>query len=178
MAGRDPASGAQHDSTNATTLDGTPRSTSAATDGRPLPSTCRRSASTFCGTVAVDIIVSIISASNGTRPVSTCHASTPKLCTSLAVVIQVVGSNSRGSMYNTVPRSPIRDSRVLEPTRHITLLPKSTSLAEGNGDCGVTAVSSTLSGFTSPWMMSREGGYPSPPATSASSASRSSISAS
>ena len=74
-------------------------------------------------------------------------------------------------MYAKMPRSPTSVSPVLVPVpeRRCKLLPVSASLAVGRGERGDTAVSSTLSGFTSPWTTAQECRYASPPATSASS---------
>ena len=173
MAGRDACTGVQQDSTSVTTVGGTPRSTSAATGGRPPSNTCHRSASTICGPVAVGS-VAIISASYGTHPLSTCHAMIPKLYTSLAAVMLPLSSSRTGSIYTSVPRGPISVSRGLLPAWRSTLLPKSASLATG----GMEALRSTLSGFTSAWMTDDECRYASPPATSASSFRRSAMTAS
>ena len=177
MAGRDACAGAQHDSTSATTPGGTPRSASAATDGRlpRSPHTCAFSIP--AASIAFVGAAAVISASYGCNPLSTCHAITPKLYTSLAVVMLALPSSRTGSMYTSVPRSPSSVPRVFVPARRCTLLPKSASLATGKGDHRETPVSSTLSGFTSPWMTELACRYAKPPATFASNANRSSMSA-
>jgi len=176
MDGRSLAAGAKHACTNATTDGGTPRSVSATTGGRPPPTTCFRSASSFCVGLAVGGSVAIISASYGVNPLNTCHVITPKLYTSLADVMPAAGSYKRGSMYTTVPRAPASVPRVLASASRSTLLPKSASLAEGRR-AGAGGVSSTLSGFTSAWMTDCECRYSSPIAASTSSCRRSTASA-